>query len=52
MPALPSNKVFLQVMGRSTSTPDLVRTHLVGIYKEQIRLYLEKTNTESRKNKK
>jgi hypothetical protein len=42
MPALPSNQIFLQVADKSRSTPDLVRTHLVGIYKERIKMYLEK----------
>jgi len=44
MPALPSRKIFLEVADRSKSTPDLVRTHLVGIYTEQIKRYL-KTKT-------
>ena len=45
MPALPSNQIFLQVADRSKSTPDLVRTHRVGIYREQIKQYLEKPKT-------
>lgn len=46
MPALPSSQVFLQVPDRSKSTPDLVRTHLVGIYKQQIKQFLESVNTD------
>jgi hypothetical protein len=32
MPALPSNKIILQVNGSSGAMHDLVRTHRVGIY--------------------
>lgn len=46
MPALPSQKIFLNVQDKSKSTADLVRTHLVGIYKEQIKLYLQKVKKE------
>ena len=42
MPALPSKKIFLEVSDKAKSTPDLVRTHLISIYKEQTKLYLEK----------
>ncbi len=42
MPALPSRQVFLQVSDTTRSTPDLVRTHLVGTYAEEIKLYLQK----------
>ena len=42
MPALPSKKIFLSVEDKSRSAPDLVRTHLVGIYKEQIQQYINK----------
>jgi hypothetical protein len=41
MPALPSTKIFLEVEDRSRATPYLVRTHLIGIYKEQVKRYLE-----------
>jgi Cytochrome c554 and c-prime len=32
MPALPSQKILMQVNNRSSVTHDLVRTHLIGIY--------------------
>lgn len=44
MPALPSSQVFIEVPDRSKSTPDLIRTHLVGIYKDQVKTYLEQLN--------
>ncbi|MEO6454967.1 MAG: cytochrome c3 family protein [Ginsengibacter sp.] len=44
MPALPSNKIFLAVEDKSKSTSDLVRTHLIAIYKEQTKNYLNKIN--------
>jgi hypothetical protein len=46
MPALPSRKVFLRSSATSKSTPFYVRTHLVGIYEEQVKLYLEKIEEE------
>ena len=48
MPALPSNKIFLEVADRSKSTPYLVRTHRVGIYPEQIKQFLEKMKAGTR----
>jgi hypothetical protein len=44
MPALPSRIIFMRVADKSKSTLDLVRTHRVGIYKEQIKQFLEKTH--------
>jgi Cytochrome c554 and c-prime len=48
MPALPSAKVLFQVTGLSTSTPDLVRTHRVGIYATRIKDYLDKMKAGTR----
>ena len=42
MPLLPSKKIFLQLADAKKSTPDLVRTHHVGIYPEQTKLFLAK----------
>jgi hypothetical protein len=42
MPALPSRQVFLRGLDRAKSTPFFVRTHLVGNYEKQIKLFLEK----------
>ena len=42
MPALPSKKIFLEVEDKAKSTPDLIRTHLISIYREQTKQYLEK----------
>ncbi|MEP6594764.1 MAG: cytochrome c3 family protein [Ginsengibacter sp.] len=42
MPALPSNKIFVNVADKSKSTADLVRTHLIKIYKEQVKDYINK----------
>ncbi|MDP4148721.1 MAG: multiheme c-type cytochrome [Bacteroidota bacterium] len=42
MPALPSQKIFLQLSNASKTTPDLVRTHRVAIYPESTKAYLEK----------
>lgn len=47
MPALPSRQVFLQSSGNIKSTPFFVRTHLVGSYKKQIELFLEKIEKEN-----
>ncbi len=44
MPALPSTKIFLEVEDRSRSTPYLVRTHKIGIYRERVKSYLENLN--------
>ena len=41
MPALPSRQVFLR-SADNKSTPFFVRTHLVGSYKKQIKMFLEK----------
>jgi hypothetical protein len=46
MPALPSNKIFLEVADKAKSTPDLLRTHLISIYKEQTKLYLQKIKSD------
>ncbi|MEP7106528.1 MAG: multiheme c-type cytochrome [Ferruginibacter sp.] len=46
MPALPSKKIFLEVADKAKSTPDLVRTHLISIYKEQTKSYLQKIKKE------
>ncbi len=42
MPALPSQKIFLQVDEPGKSTSDLVRTHHIGIYEKQSKGFLEK----------
>jgi hypothetical protein len=47
MPALPSRQVFLQASGDFKSTPFFVRTHLVGNYDKQIKLFLEKISAEN-----
>ena len=41
MPALPSRQVFLR-SSKNQSTPFFIRTHLVGNYKKQVALFLEK----------
>lgn len=48
MPALPSRKVFLRSSATAKSTPFYVRTHLVGIYEEQVKLFLEKIEREEK----
>ena len=47
MPALPSRQVFLQASEKSKSTPFFIRTHLVGNYKKQVKLFLEKIEKEN-----
>ena len=47
MPSLPSRQVVLQSSGRLESTPFFVRTHLVGTYGAQIKLFLEKIEVEN-----
>lgn len=47
MPELPSKKIFLEVTDKSKSTPDLVRTHFISIYKEQTKLYIQKIKEEN-----
>jgi hypothetical protein len=42
MPALPSQKIFLQVDDPAKSTADLVRTHHIGIYEKSTKDFLEK----------
>lgn len=42
MPALPSKKIFIEAAQNGKSAPDLLRTHLIAIYKEQTNLYLQK----------
>ena len=46
MPDLPSRQVFLRSSG-NRSTPFFVRTHLVGNYEKQVKLFLEKITTEN-----
>jgi hypothetical protein len=41
MPALPSQKILLQLSGASTPVHDLVRTHHIGIYREISRDFLK-----------
>ena len=48
MPSLPSRIIFMRVADKSKFTLDLVRTHLVGIYREQVKQFLEKTNAGKR----
>jgi hypothetical protein len=45
MPELPSKQVFLR-SSNNKSTPFFVRTHLVGNYENQIKLFLEKIEKE------
>ncbi|HEV2481957.1 MAG TPA: hypothetical protein VGS79_19965 [Puia sp.] len=40
MPALPSNKITLQIDGQDQLVHDLVRTHRVAIYPDIAREYL------------
>ena len=47
MPALPSRQVFLRASGNAKSTPFFVRTHLVGNYEKQVKLFLEKIEKEN-----
>lgn len=47
MPALPSRKVFLRSSGNEKSTPFFIRTHLIGNYEKQVRLFLEKIEREN-----
>jgi hypothetical protein len=42
MPALPSQKIFLQVAAPGKSTADMVRTHHIGIYEKNTKDFLEK----------
>jgi len=51
MPALPSKKIFLEVEDKAKSTPDLIRTHLISIYKEQTKLYLLRVQSKKAVNK-
>ncbi len=46
MPALPSRQVFLRSSG-NRSTPFFVRTHLVGNYERQVKLFIEKITTKN-----
>lgn len=45
MPSLPSQKIFLQSSDPDKSSPDFVRTHLVAVYPEITKKYLEKIQT-------
>jgi hypothetical protein len=47
MPSLPSRKVFLQSPGTTRPTPFFVRTHLVGNYKKQVEIFLERIGKDS-----
>lgn len=42
MPELPSRQVFVQATDNVKPTPFLVRTHLIGVYENQIKSFLEK----------
>lgn len=42
MPALPSNKILLQVSGSEIATHDLVRTHHIGQYPASVKEFLER----------
>lgn len=42
MPALPSQQVFLRTADNFKPTPFFIRTHLVGNYEAQVKLFLEK----------
>lgn len=44
MPALPSSQVLFRLKENQEPAPDLVRTHLVGIYPEQVKSYIAKIN--------
>jgi hypothetical protein len=46
MPALPSSKVLFNLAGQSKAVPDLVRTHRVAVYPEQIKVFLAKINAQ------
>lgn len=46
MPALPSRQVFLR-SSNNKSTPFFIRTHLIGNYEKQIKLFLEKIGKEN-----
>lgn len=45
MPSLPSQKIFLQSADPDKSSPDFVRTHLVAVYPEVTKKFLEKKQT-------
>jgi len=47
MPALPSQKIFLQVADPNKSTADLVRMHRVGIYENSTKDYLKRIKSAS-----
>ena len=47
MPALPSRQVFLRTSDNVKPTPFFVRTHLVGNYEAQVKLFLEKIEKEN-----
>jgi hypothetical protein len=49
MPALPSSQVLFQVSDTAKLSPLRVRTHLVGIYNEQVKSYLQKISGGSSK---
>ncbi len=42
MPALPSTQIFLNVQDKEKSTADLVRTHMIGIYRDEAKKYIQK----------
>ncbi len=47
MPSLPSKQVFLRTSDNFKPTPFFVRTHLVGNYEAQVKLFLEKIEKEN-----
>lgn len=46
MPALPSSKVLFNLTDQSKAIPDLVRTHRIAVYPEQIKIFLAKINAQ------
>lgn len=47
MPALPSRQVFLRTADSRNTTPFFVRTHLIGVYEENIKEYLAKVTSQN-----
>lgn len=42
MPALPSQNITMLTQGRTSPTPDSIRTHLITIYQEETKKYMAK----------
>jgi hypothetical protein len=42
MPLLPSGKILLTLSDKQTTSPDMVRTHKIGIYPESTKEFLQK----------